>query len=546
MYTSTHARSVSRPRPSQLGSSNSSSVFPPVSPGCPVTGPALRLIPATPVDPSMNSNTLNRLDSLEKPSTGSSTAYSDLTVELEVSNSSKTSPSLSRPTSLLDKNIDTTMSRSSSAKSRTSSISAKAASDLQKSGKASQTKSSRKASIKSSALGSFRKQPIKSNKKIEEHVSPAPSLVRSNTEKHTKLTKKPSTLQKSIRLVKKKSLRKGESSVDDACSVASPGKVQKKNSFYKVMDKLRGISRRSSMVSGESGGQTEFLDSISKMSDSRIVENWLLSLDDDQQNPEPVDGPSSLDPPSLEMESDSLMLPKSRTEDMVTPTNEHFELDTKAGASEKHKIVFDISSDDLSNVDESEDKFTRRCSRLSGRNFGRQVSESSEYTTDTHDTGETAQVTAINTLRNTSYIFTSEGDEMRKTNLSPPSPSSAIFKPIMPPDTDCTETEDLEVEAINSDRTDSHQTSKSNETVKTMSSTAHIPCYHIPSEAEGSDVQGTANISTESSDTPRQSQSNPIPALSESGGQCLLFIFLLLSSRHKLITNTSRDSFRFD
>eukprot|EP00090_Calanus_glacialis_P010642 TRINITY_DN19085_c0_g1_i1.p1 TRINITY_DN19085_c0_g1~~TRINITY_DN19085_c0_g1_i1.p1 ORF type:complete len:498 (+),score=142.85 TRINITY_DN19085_c0_g1_i1:267-1760(+) len=497
----------------------------------------------------MNSNTLNRLDSLDKPSTCSSTAHSDLTVELEVSNSSKTSPNLSRKTSLLDANIDTTISRSSSAKSRTSScsFSAKTASDLQKSGKTSQAKPSTKSS-------SFRKQPVK-NKKIEEKPSPAPSLERSNTEKQSKLSKKPSTLQKSIRLVKKKSLRRGDSatSADDACSVASPGKIQKKNSFYKVMDKLRGISRRSSMVSGESGGQTEFLESISRMSDSRIVENWLLSLDDDQQNPEPIDGPSSIDPPdsldppesldqpALENSTDSLMPPKSRTEELVTPTNEHFEPDTKAGSSEKHKIVFDISSEDLDDdLDESEDKFTRRCSRF-GRAFGRQISESSEYTTGTNDTGETAHVTAINTLRNTSYLFTSEGDEMRKVNLSPPSPTSAIFKLIIPPECPDPETEDLEVEAINSDRTDSHQTSKSNETVKTMSSAA-IPCSYKPSEAEheGSDVQGTLTRNTESSDTKRQSESQVIPALiSESVGLCLLLIMILLSIRNKLITNTS-------
>ena len=478
-----------RPRPSQLGSSsnNSSSALPAASPNCPVAGPALRLIPATPVDPSMNTNIMNRLDSLEKPSTNSvsSTVHSDLTVEIEVSSSSKTTPNLSRNTSIHDKNIDTTISRSSSVKSRSraSSFSVKAASDLLKSGKASETKLSKKSSLKSSPIQSFKKQQAKNSKRSEEKPSPTPSLVRSNTTEK-QFSKKSSTLQKSIRLVKKKSMRKGES-VDDSCSVASPGKVQKKNSFYKVMDKLRGMSsRRSSMVSGESGGQIEFLDSISRMSDSRIVENWLLSLDDDQQNPEPVDGPSSIDLSTSENFDKSLNPPKSRTEDMVTPTNEHFELDTKAGASEKNKIIFDLNfDDDMSNLDE--EKLTRRNSKVNGRNFGRQISESSEYTTDTHDTGETAHVTALNTLRNTSSIFTSEGDEMRKINLSPPSTASTIFKPILPP-----ETEDLEVEAINSDRTDSHQTSKSNETVKTLSSTAQVPCYRVPSEPEGSDAQG--------------------------------------------------------
>ena len=474
----------------------------------------------------MTTNTLDRLDSLDKPSTCSSTAVSDLTVEMDVSNSSKTSPILSQTNSL--QNFDTTMSRTSSNKSRTSSISARAASDLHKPEKPSKAKSSKKSAAPT--LGSFRKHAVKSNSNMEELVSP--SLRRTNSERKAK-SSKPFTLQKSIRLVKKKSLRKGEAATEETSSIASPGKVSKKNSFYRVMDTLRGISRRSSMVSGESGGQTEFLESISRMSDSRVVENWLLSLDDDQQNPDPVDGPSSLDLPALDNINDTLTPPKSRTDELVTPTNEHFEQDKKAISSERHKIVFDISSEDLSNLDESEDKFERRCSRFNPRAFGRQVSESSEYTTDTHDTGETAHVTAINTIRNTNPIFTSEGDEIRKVNLSPLSQASTVFKPIIP-------SEDLEVEAINtnSEQTDSHQTSKSSETVKSMSSTTHRPCSHIPSE--GSDAQGTYTRDTESSDTQRQSQSQASPApITESERQSLLpvilLILLLLSIRNKVL-----------
>jgi len=467
--------SVSRPRPNQLGSCSSSSVFATGSTSCQHSGPALRLIPATPVDPSMTTNTLDRMVSLDRTNTCSSSALSDLRRELEVSNSSKTSPNLSQTASLTDKIFDANMSRTSSAKSRTSSISARAVSDLQKS---SEEKSSKKGTSTSSCL---RKKLAKTKINKEETISP--SLSRCNSEKQPK-SSKPSHLQKSIRLVKKKSLRKKDVTTDETSSLPSPIIVTKKNSFYKVMDKLRGISRRSSMVSGGSGGQSEFLESISRMSDSRIVENWLLSLDDDQQNLEPIDGPSSFDPPSVENKTEAHLLPpKSRTDEMITPTNEHFEQDEKAISSERQKLVFELSSEDMSNLDELEDKFERRCSGFNARGFGRQISESSDFTTGSLDTGETAQVTALNTLKNMKPIFTSEGDEIRKVNLSPMSQSSTVFKLIPAP-------EDLEVEAINSDLTDSHQTSKSTETVKTISSTSNWPCSHIASEC--SDAQGTS------------------------------------------------------
>ena len=52
------------------------------------------------------------------------------------------------------------------------------------------------------------------------------------------------------------------------------------------------------------------------------------------------------------------------------------------------------------------------------------MSESSEYTTDTHDTGEIAHETALNTIRNTSNLFTSCGEEIKKITLSPASAGS--------------------------------------------------------------------------------------------------------------------------
>ena len=97
-----------------------------------------------------------------------------------------------------------------------------------------------------------------------------------------------------------------------------------KNSFYKVLDKIRGVARRSSAVSdqatdhsaglmvttgasGSGGGQAEFLASMTRMSDSRIVENWLLSIEDDQLS----------EPPPLE----TLTLPESRTDQKTVSFN---------------------------------------------------------------------------------------------------------------------------------------------------------------------------------------------------------------------------------
>ena len=144
------------------------------------------------------------------------------------------------------------------------------------------------------------------------------------------------------------------------------------------------------------------------MSDSRIVENWLLSIDDDQASDEP---------PPLE----TLGPPDTRL-DQTTPTNEEFDADRKATIQiDNEKQMFEISSDDSSVEDGFEDKdnFDRRQSMFKPVGYGRQISESSEYTTDTHDTNEIAHMTAINTIRNTSNIFTSVGDELKKVNLSP-------------------------------------------------------------------------------------------------------------------------------
>ena len=99
--------------------------------------------------------------------------------------------------------------------------------------------------------------------------------------------------------------------------------------------------------------------------------------------------------------------------------------------------MFELRSDDSSEGDgdvfaDPQEASDRRRSMFKPAGYGRQVSESSEYTTDTHDTGEIAHVTAMNTIRNTANIFTSVGDELKKVTLSPGSSnySSAVFRPI--------------------------------------------------------------------------------------------------------------------
>ena len=128
------------------------------------------------------------------------------------------------------------------------------------------------------------------------------------------------------------------------------------------------------------------------MSDSRIVENWLLSLDEEAAAPvEVVEVPDKL----LRVSESS----SNSHRGGVTPTNELFEQDRKANGSEPERVLFQLaasSEDDESVMGEDQ----MRCQRPSSappRQTGlmRQMSECSEYTTDTHDTGETAQVRQI-------------------------------------------------------------------------------------------------------------------------------------------------------
>ena len=291
-------------------------------------------------------------------------------------------------------------------------------------------KSSHSSSLSCLAKYSFKKSPSDKDKSCE------------------KQSKSRKSIKKSIRLMKNQSMRKTDS-VQDSQSEGSIAKLApNKSSFSKVFDKIRGASRRSSVMSASSGGQAEFLASISRMSDSRIVENWLLSIEDEQlQEPPP--------PPPLEC----LQVPSKRC-DQTTPTNELFDSELKATET---RPTFELSSEEEEEEEDLE-MLNRRQSMFKPLKFGRQYSESSEYTTDTVDTGETAHVTAMNTLSNTGQMFTCVGEEIKKVTLSP---SQTVFRPI-PSSNDV-------------------QSYVSTDTLRSVSSNPQIP----GNASVGSDLQGS-------------------------------------------------------
>ena len=248
-----------------------------------------------------------------------------------------------------------------------------------------------------------------------------------------------------------------------------------RSSFYRVIDRLRQLGRRTSSTSSASG-QVDFLDSLTKISDSRIVENWLLSLDEE-----------SAAPVEEMLESSMLSVEETPREEGITPTNELVEQEEKvAGAKPDQRMLFQLPS---SEEDESAEECERRRRPSSAPprppGFGRQMSECSEYTTDTHDTGETAQVTARNTITNTNASFTSVGDVIRKG-----AGQEAQYSPC----TEEVEAADLEVAAINLERLEleSLVTSRSSETtVYTSSSVREEGRRRGRRGSGGSDGQGS-------------------------------------------------------
>ena len=224
-------------RPSQQNISQS---IHDILPGpCPSSGPSLRLIPATPVDINLSPPSANKL------------ASSEFSSDKGRSNSTNTTSVLS----------NASMLRTPSAKSRRSSKSSY------------KTEKKSKGSTSFGNLSGYSFKTQSSEKETSENRSDSKS-------------KSSISAKRSIRLLKKKSFKVEHDEIKmESGSDTNIRKVAVKNSFYKVLDKIRGVSRRSSLrsggeSSGGGGGQQEFLASISRMSDSRIVENWLLSIED--------------------------------------------------------------------------------------------------------------------------------------------------------------------------------------------------------------------------------------------------------------------------
>ena len=205
----------------------------------------------------------------------------------------------------------------------------------------------------------------------------------------------PSRQRGSIRLVRRGVTAKQEDG--EKSEASSSGKpVKKRSGLGRLVERLVGGGRSDAVgpPPAPPPGRTP---------DTSIVEDWLLSIQDLQ--------------PELQ-QGGGLQAGPARHDQAVTPTNEEVELESKATGSETNRILFDVScSEEESDCEAARGGAERGGAERGGRAgslFRRQVSESSEYTTDTHDTGEVAAVTALNTMRNTSQLFTSEGDRCRE------------------------------------------------------------------------------------------------------------------------------------
>ena len=97
----------------------------------------------------------------------------------------------------------------------------------------------------------------------------------------------------SIRLMKKKQIQKTLSTEEGSSGTShSPAKTRKQSSIKRVFNKITGAHRKSSIPSEDSAKpQSDFLEQFDSIPDNRIVENWLLSIDDDdtsQVESEPI------------------------------------------------------------------------------------------------------------------------------------------------------------------------------------------------------------------------------------------------------------------
>lgn len=97
----------------------------------------------------------------------------------------------------------------------------------------------------------------------------------------------------SIRLMKKKQVQKTLSTEEGSSGTShSPAKARKQSSIKRVFNRITGAHRKNSIPSEDSAKpQSDFLEQFDSIPDNRIVENWLLSIDDDdtsQVESEPI------------------------------------------------------------------------------------------------------------------------------------------------------------------------------------------------------------------------------------------------------------------
>ena len=200
-------------------------------------------------------------------------------------------------------------------------------------------------------------------------VKTAKKVIRSSSERYQK-SEYSIHKKASVRLLKKKKLVRNHSA-DEALSEPSPiSSKPKKNSLKKVLDKIKGVQKILNPELDAPKGQNDFLEHFDKISDTKFVENWLMSIDDDSAKVEVEDSEQIVD---------------------------------EGNCSLKDSTLGTIN-----------------------RVLERQVSNESKRSVDTHDTGENSEITALNTVHNSNPKFTSEGDTIRNKN------ASGVFRPIPP------------------------------------------------------------------------------------------------------------------
>ena len=308
-------------------------------------------------------------------------------------------------------------------------------------------------------------------------------VFRTQSERVLSPDRSPQVRQTSIKMLKRKKLMK-QSSADEYSSTitpsnSSPTKATRKSSIRQVIDVIKKIPRRLSIAPNPMLEQTtistqnEFLEHFDKVSDTGIVENWLLSIDN-EATVDPEESEKLLkaeDEQTSTCEQEIISLVHADVFEDQESLTEAKELKTLAVATEEKICVLvdnqdnteisvdnvsisnvpDVSlmnSDDLVNDGQNDDNSVEEAyqdlsvqenkppcfqrertksldSPIQFPPFVRQrlaSTMSNESTKESSDTHEECAVTALNTIQNADTQFTSEGDELRK--------KSTIFRPI--------------------------------------------------------------------------------------------------------------------